>query len=343
MRIMIATETYSPCLNGPAVFTRRLAAGLADRGHAVAVVAPSPSGRFYTETEGKDLTVIRMRSIPTPYPDQRCALLTRRGAKALLSEFRPDLLHIQNHFVLGRTLARAAKASRIPVLGTNHFLPENMLPHAPGVLLRWGATRRLVHHEVWRHFVRAYERLDAVTVPSHTAANLVRARGLKGPVHVISNGVEVARFRPPARQEPASSDGRAIRPSILYVGRLDSDKGLEVLIRAMPYVLEHQAADLLLCGKGVHEPPLRRLVESLTIAANVRFTGVVPDDELPRTYRAATVFVMPSPNELQSLATLEALASGVPVIAANALALPELVHEGGNGFLFSPSDSGALA
>jgi glycosyltransferase involved in cell wall biosynthesis len=79
------------------------------------------------------------------------------------------------------------------------------------------------------------------------------------------------------------------------------------------------------------------------IAGSIRFAGFVPDDDLPRTYRAATIFVMPSPVELQSLATLEAMASGLPVVAADAMALPELVKDGENGFLFPPGDSGALA
>ena len=341
MRIMIGSETFPPSINGAAVFTRRLAAGLAGRGHEVAVVAPSPTGHPYTERDGGDVTIFRIRSIPTTYPGQRCGVLTAWGARALLRAFRPDLLHIQNHFVIGRALARAAQASRIPVVGTNHFMAENMLPHTPGV--RWsGPWRRMVHRELWRQCVRLYGQLDAVTFPSHAAAALAQAQGLRRPVHVISNGIDTTRFHPPL-DEGAPRRGEPRTPIILYVGRLDPEKGIDALVRAMPHVLSRQPAEVMLCGRGGHDAVLRSLGEQLGVSGSVRFAGFVPDDELPRTYRAATIFVMPSPVELQSIATLEAMASGLPIVAADAMALPELVENGENGFLFPPGDPQALA
>lgn len=341
MRIMIASETYPPSVNGAAVFTRRLAAGLAGRGHAVAVVAPSPSGHPCTEREGEGVRLFRVRSVPTTYPGQRCGVLAARGARALLRTFRPDVLHIQNHFVIGRVLVRAAQALAIPTVGTNHFMAENMLPHTPGV--HWsGWWGRMVHRELWRQFVRLYGRLDAVTVPSRAAAALARRQGLGGPMHVISNGIDIARFHPPlGEDEPLRGESRT--PIILYVGRLDPEKGVDTLIRAMPRVLSRLPARLVLCGRGVHAAALRALAEGSGVAGAVRFAGFVPDDDLPRAYRASAIFVMPSPVELQSIATLEAMASGLPVVAADAMALPELVRDGENGLLFPPGDPEALA
>ncbi len=285
--------------------------------------------------------IFRIRSIPTTYPGQRCAVLTTWGARALLRAFRPDLLHIQNHFVIGRALARGGQASRIPVVGTNHFMAENMLPHTPGV--RWsGPWRRMVHRELWRQCVRLYGQLDAVTFPSHAAAALAQAQGLRKPAHVISNGIDTTRFHPPFGED-ASHPEEARKRIILYVGRLDPEKGIDTLVRAMPHVLSRRPAELMLCGRGVHAAALRSLGEDLGVAGSIRFAGFVPDDNLPRTYRAATIFVMPSPVELQSIATLEAMASGLPIVAADAMALPELVENGENGFLFPPGDPQALA
>lgn len=341
MRIMIGSETYPPSINGAAVFTRRLAAGLAGRGHAVAVVAPSPSGRPSTDRDGEGVTIFRVRSIPTTYPGQRCGVLTARGASALLRAFRPDLIHVQNHFVIGRALVRAAQASHIPAVGTNHFMPENMLPHTPGALRsRWWGRR--IHRQLWRRLARLYGRLDAVTAPSRAAAALAESQGLRGPVRVISNGIDVTRFQPPRGAEDALQDG-ARRPILLYVGRLDPEKGIDTLVRALPSVLSRHPAELVLCGRGGHGAALRALGEALGVSGALRFAGFVPDDELPRQFQAATLFVMPSPVELQSIATLEAMASGLPVVAADAMALPELVKEGENGFLFPPGDPQALA
>ncbi len=341
MRIMIGSETYPPSINGAAVFTRRLAAGLAGRGHAVAVVAPSPTGRPYTDRDGEGVTIFRVRSIPTTYPGQRCGVLAARGARALLRAFRPDLIHVQNHFVIGRALVQAAQASALPAVGTNHFMPENMLPHTPGALWAgwWG---RMVHRELWRQLVGLYGRLDAVTVPSRAAAALAQAQGVRGPVRVISNGIDITRFHPPRGEEAALRDGTR-RPIILYVGRLDPEKGVDTVIRALLSILSRHPAQLVLCGQGGHAGVLRALGEELGVSAAMRFAGFVPDDELPRQYQAATIFAMPSPVELQSIATLEAMASGLPIVAADAMALPELVKDGENGFLFPPGDPQALA
>jgi glycosyltransferase involved in cell wall biosynthesis len=341
MQIMIGSETYPPSINGAAVFTQRLATGLAGRGHEVAVVTPSPTGHPYTEKDGGGVTIFRVRSIPTTYPGQRCGVLAARGARALLRAFRPDLVHIQNHFVIGRALVRVAQAAGIPAVGTNHFMPENMLPHTPGALW-FGRRQGILHRELWRQFVRLYRRLDAVTVPSRAAAALAQAQGLRGPVHVISNGIDISRFGPPLGED-ASFCGEPRRPTILYVGRLDPEKGVDTLVRAMPTVVSRHPAELMLCGRGGQGAVLRSLGAKLGVCGSIHFAGFVPDDDLPRTYRAATIFVMPSPVELQSLATLEAMASGLPVIAADAMALPELVKDGENGFLCPPGDSEALA
>lgn len=342
MRIMIVSETYTPSVNGAAVATGRLALGLARRGHEVAVVAPSPTGRPFVEGEGP-LVTYRTRSMPTPYPEQRSALLTRRGAEALLSAFLPDVVHVQNHFVLGRSLARAARRQSIPVVGTNHFMPENMLPHAPGVLLKVRATRRWVRRQLWQDFVRVYRQLDAVTCPSDAAADLARTQGLEVPIRVVSNGVDVVRFRPAPPVGGPHGEGRARLPIVLYVGRLDPDKGVEVLIAAMPRVRQRHPAVLVLGGRGVQESALHGHAQRRGVSNSVRFAGFVRDEELPDMFRAASVFVMPSTNELQSLATLEAMASGLPVVATDALALPELVEDGKTGFLFPPGDPSALA
>src|SRR5262245_28021619 len=301
MRVMLVTDTYPPSVNGAAVVTSRMAAGLIDHGDDVAVIAPSPTGRAYTEMQGR-VVVFRVPSLPTTYPGLRCALPTPRAVRRLLSQFQPELVHVQNHFVLGPALTRAGKARGLTVVGTNHVIPENLLPYAPGLFLRTASTRRILSRWLWKRVVEFYQGLDAVTAPSRAAAGLLQAHGLRVPVHVISNGVDIERFRPAGARASLESD----RAVALYVGRIDPDKGLETLIHAMPQVLARYCVELVVCGRGVHERRLRQLCRTLGVTAHVRFTGFIVDRSLPELYRSATVFVMPSPNELQSLATLEA-------------------------------------
>lgn len=121
--------------------------------------------------------------------------------------------------------------------------------------------------------------------------------------------------------------------SVLFVGRLDAEKNIDQLLRALA-PLPHVRADLV--GDGTRRHDLETLATELGITDRVTFHGFVPDAELVHRYAEADVFCMPGTAELQSLATMEAMAAGLPVIAADALALPHLVHHGTNGYLFEP-------
>jgi glycosyltransferase involved in cell wall biosynthesis len=127
------------------------------------------------------------------------------------------------------------------------------------------------------------------------------------------------------------------------VGRLDAEKNLDVLIRAFALVRRNLDVQLLLVGTGAERRALTSLAEVQGVAEHVIFTGFVPDEELPSAYAATTVFVNAGTAELQSLVTLEAMASGRPVIGADAAALPHLVQDDETGYLFPPGDIVALA
>ncbi len=129
----------------------------------------------------------------------------------------------------------------------------------------------------------------------------------------------------------------------MFVGRLDDEKRIGELIRALPLVHRHRDLQLALVGTGQQRADLRRLAEELGVADRVRFLGFVPDADLSSAYAAADLFAIASVAELQSIATLEAMSAGLPVVAADALALPHLVREGENGSLFPPGDIEALA
>lgn len=144
------------------------------------------------------------------------------------------------------------------------------------------------------------------------------------------------------RFHPVPTSEASRPPTVLYVGRLSPEKRVDTLIRAATRVAEVLEASVVVAGRGAQGHELHRLAQTLGLARRVHFVGFVPDDALPALLRSATVFVMPSAHELQSIACLEAMASGLPVIAADAMALPELVEDGKNGFLFPPGDAIAL-
>ncbi|MGW9306893.1 glycosyltransferase [Saccharomonospora azurea] len=340
MRVLIATDTYPPDVSGSSFFASRLATGLAARGHDVHVVCASETGPRKIVRESQ-VCLHRLRSLPlVVHP--RVRFVPPPGVPAVVRRLvgwvRPDVLHTQDHFTIGRAAVRAARRARIPIVATNHFMPDNLLPYLPRRL------HRPVSDVAWRDFRRVYDHAHHVTTPTRTAAELLAANGFEGVVEPVSCGVDTTRFSP--SPDPPAVHRRALglpdAPTVVYVGRLDEEKRLDELIRALAR-LPAGDAQLVLVGTGTRRGELERLAARERVAHRVRFLGFVPDDQLPSVYRAADVFAIPGVAELQSIATLEAMASGLPVVAANAVALPHLVLPGENGYLVEPGDVSGLA
>ena len=342
MKILIATDTYYPDVNGAAYFAYRLATILAERGHNVFVMCPSRSFKN-TVSNDKGVTVYGIRSIPIPvYQNFRISPLFIPGTiRRAVEEISPDIVHIQNHFLIGKQAVSAAKKLGIPVIGTNHFMPENLVHylHLPEIAEKW------LRKFAWRECIRIFRQLDFVTTPTKTAVALLKNAGFSKDVIPISCGIDLDRFKP-------TNDGAYLerrfaiptdKPVLLYVGRLDKEKRIDLILRALPDILRVTSVHLVLAGIGKEKQKLEELTEKLGIQKAVTFTGFVPDEDLQNIYRIADIFVIAGIAELQSIVTMEAMASGLPVVAVNAMALPELVHDGENGYLFSDGDKQMLA
>jgi glycosyltransferase involved in cell wall biosynthesis len=169
----------------------------------------------------------------------------------------------------------------------------------------------------------------------------LRRQGLNVPAFAISCGVDLKRFYPDVKVDPevwrAHFGLDTSRVVFLYVGRVDGEKRLDVLLHALRR-LERDDIQLAIAGRGAARNSLETLAAELGLGEKVRFLGFVPDETLPALLNSVDVFAMPSEAELLSIASLEAMACGRPLLAARAQALPELVTDGGNGFLFRPGD-----
>ncbi|MEU4330554.1 glycosyltransferase [Nonomuraea dietziae] len=336
-RVLISTDTYPPDVNGAAVFTHRLATGLAERGNDVHVICQSEDGPAKATVED-GVIVHRLRSAPLlVHPTMRVTVPARLDR--LVNAIQPDVLHTQGHFVVGRAAMAAARRNGVPIVATNHFMPDNLFQfaHIPAKL------REKAGRLAWRDFIRVYARADHVTTPTPLAAGLLSEQGFEREVEAVSCGIDLTRFHP--RSEPKAWARKAFglpdRETVLFVGRLDEEKRLDELVRALPYIVNETDAQVALVGKGNQREPLERLARRIGVGDRVFFLGFVPDEAMPQAFAAADAFAMPGVAELQSIATLEAMASGLPVVAANAMALPHLVEE--NGFLYEPGDVIELA
>ncbi|MDG2496783.1 MAG: glycosyltransferase [Aquiluna sp.] len=337
IRVIIACDTFAPSINGAARFAERLAGGLVRNGHDVHVIAPSNENWFGSRQEthdGASITVHRLKSHRMPnHKSLRwpTPLGMRREIRKVILEVRPEALHIQSHLMVGRFALLASRGINLRKIATNHVMPENLMRYS--LLPRW--LYPMAMRILWADAGRVLKKMDAITTPTRRAADLLeRAAGLQG-VLAISCGIDASKF---ANQTPTQNS----RPVALFLGRLDDEKRINVLLDAMSKLDKFPALELRLVGDGGERDRLTAQAKSLGLGERVHFLGHIGDSELPKAYEDCTVFVMPSIAELQSIATMEAMASGRPIIAADAMALPHLVHDGDNGYLFPPDDADAL-
>ncbi len=338
LRILIGCDTFFPDVNGAARFAERLAAGMVQRGHEVHVVAPSirhnQTGTFRETIEGEEMILHRWRSwrwYPHDWLRFATPWLSNVYARKLLDRLQPDVIHIQSHILIGRTLAKEAAKRNIRVIATNHVMPENVLDFtllpekAKRLFVRWG----------WRDADRVLQGVAAITTPTQRAADFLERNTTRRQVLPVSCGLRASHYT--ADLTPHAEN------KLVFVGRVTLEKEIDVILRAIPRVDPGLRVSLTIVGDGDQRKNLEKLTRELGIANRVTFTGRVTDDELRAALTGASVFVIASVAELQSIATMEAMASGLPIVAADAMALPHLVTEGENGFLFQPGNDHELA
>lgn len=338
MKILITGITYPPAFNGQSIFTGNLAEGLAKDGHTVWMAMPSDRGRpFQEERNGVHVFGVRSTDFNFLHNQAYIPFFPDREVRTLLELFKPDIAHIHDHYPLSVCVLRQCHRLGIPVVGTNHFVPENLAPYVPLLPRFWNAFNRLL----WWWMKRVYDHLDLVTAPSMTAVNILRSQQLRPPLYPVSCGVDFARFFP-----DSSIDRKAIRrkfnldedkTTFLFVGRVDAEKKVDEIILAMQR-MQRDDIQFVVTGIGAHLHALKNLVTQAGLDGKVRFTGFIPADDLPRLLNSIDVFLMPSEAELLSIASLEAMSTGRPLLVARSKALPELVQEGENGYTFTPGD-----
>ncbi len=339
MRIMIVADQYPPMVGGVPRVTHGLAVDFVQRGHQVWVVAPSYGARDIKRLE-EGVHVFRFSSFEWPtYKDLRIPFLPLLPVRNLIKRSDPDIIHIHSPVVLGNIAQIFAGGLHKPVIATNHYLPINMSRS----LMADPVIGRSFSTISYSYLVNFCNHCEYVTAPTMTALNLLYEHGLHAPAAAISNGIDLKMF------SPGPADPQVLhrfhlpedRQIVLHVNRLSEEKRVDVLIEATASM--RQQAHIVLVGTGPAEHELRAQVEHLGISDRVSFLGFVRDEDLLALRRSSALFVIPSEADLQSLATMEAMACGLPIVAANSYALPELVHHEKNGFLFQPGDSTQMA
>jgi len=341
MKILLTTESYYPNIDGGAIAQYNLVNELTKHGHEIYVIAPGFSFKNTVE-EDNGTRVFRTRAVKLPlYMKSRYHFspfpLFRIGK--IIKQFKPDIVHICSPYPISISAMLWARKKDIPVIGSIHILPENMI----SPFFRF-ESYNLFERYSWQYLVYFFNLVDWTTIPTKTGADMYIDKGLKKNITPISNGLKTEIFNP-------GNDGEYIRKKydlpkkniVLYTGRINEEKNLDVLIKAIPYVVKQIDAHFLICGEGGdYKQMLMDLARELKVDDHTTFTGFLDWKDYPNVYSIADVFAMPAESELQSLVTMEAAASGLPVVVVNKGALPELASMD-NGLVFEPGNSKQMA
>jgi glycosyltransferase involved in cell wall biosynthesis len=338
------TDYFFPELGGIQDSVATISRALAARGHQIDIVAPRYGARDYrrigaAERErdlGANVSVSRRLSLPFPSSTRQSrAALPSPVAPALLARrARPDVIHVHSFFGIGLEALLIGARLKIPVVGTNHTTVAGFAPYIPLKLAKAAA------YVLW-----FYNQCDVVTAPSRSVFEELDTGGLSRQPLIISNPIDTSLFRPARPEERVAERARLGLSglTITYAGRLGPEKNIDVLLTALAALRQRGIeAELAIAGHGSHEPILRASAAGLGIGARVRFFGTLAQDELARLLRVSDTFAIMSTSETQSMVLLQAMASGIPVVAANARALPEFVRPE-HGVLVDPHDPAALA
>jgi glycosyltransferase involved in cell wall biosynthesis len=314
-----------------------LAEGLAGRGHEVAVMFPEPQS-FSAVRNGVMLEAVGSISLAAIHEESYWAVFFSRRVRQVFDEFRPEVVHIQDHYPVSVGVVHEARRRGLRVIGTNHFSPACLEPYIPGS--RWMQPMLDWLLEEW--MLVLYRELDLVAAPSEAAIGALRGKGLRAPPHAVSNGIDLGRFQPDSsvdrkglREQLGLDPGRAL---FLYIGRLDKEKGVDILVEAIAR-LGRDDVQLAIVGHGAQMQNLRNLTHELNVGDRVRFLGHFPNAELPHVLNCADVFTMASRSELLGIACLEAMACGLPVLLSDVFQPHNLCTAGLNGYFFRTGSS----
>lgn len=324
LKVALFSGNYNYVMDGPVRCLNRLVAYLQAQGHQVMVFAPT-TDRPACKPAG---TLVSVPSAPLPgRSEYRLALGLPRSVRAKLEAFGPDLFHLSAPDWLGHSAQKVAQRWGVPAVASFHTRFDTYARYYGGAWLEAWMTAVLT---------RFYNRCEHVYVPSVSMLQELKTQGVTADLRIWSRGVDRAEFDPARRdmdwrRAAGVADDQTL---VVFVGRLVLEKGLDKLIAAYDQAqADGGRVRFLVVGDG---PERERLQTRLP---NAVFTGYLNDAPLGRAYASGDVFFNPSVTETFGNVTLEAMASGLPVVCANATGSTSIVTHGRTGLVAAdPAD-----
>lgn len=323
MRVGIFTNAYRPIISGVVNSVDLIRKGLLAQGHVPFVFAPRFPG--YRESHAGvyrfcSLSLSHQVKFPLPCPYSPAHF-------ARIPRLKLDVLHTHHPFLLGRTAIGFADRLRIPLVFTFHTQYEQYAHYIP-------FQKKLVQAVGRRLVVDYASRCDLIICPSPVMREVIeRDYRISTPLEVLPNAIDLSSFEnvegTASRKALGFSDQEVVA---LYAGRIGLEKNLEFLLRSFARV-DCPRARLAIVGDGPVLGSLRKLASELGLTNRVRFTGRIDYAQMPGYYAAADFFAITSTTEVKPLVVLEALASGLPVVAVAACGTQDTLTHGRDGLL----------
>lgn len=322
LRIAIVTETWPPEINGVALSMMQLCQGLQRLGHKILLVRPIQK-MICTEFNPEQECLVMSQPIPK-YPSVQFGWPQYLKVSKAFEQFAPDVVHIVTEGPLGLIALQAAKSKKIAVSSGFHSAFQDFSRFFDLAFL----VKPIQRYLTWFH-----NSTDVTCVPSQYTEQALRGFGVTCPLVVVGRGVDTAKFSPKHRSQQlrqqwgVGADTRVM----LYVGRLSPEKEIDVLIEAFHAWQRQQGANtkFVIVGDG----PDRIRLSKLAISEDIIFTGSLSGKNLSAAYASADVFAFASQADTFGNVVLEAIASGLAVIAYDYVCAHQHVKHGVTGWL----------
>lgn len=339
MRIGIFSDTYAPDVNGVVTSVMLLQKTLEDHGHEVFVITNHPKliDIQYTDHVLR-LPGIKLKSL---YGYVMTSPIQLRAFR-MIRKMKLDLIHVHSDFGVGMFSRFISYRLNLPIVFTYHTEIENYTHYINPLELR--SVEKFSRFAVAKLSKQLGDHSTAVIAPSKKTKDMLLRYGVKKDIFVVPTGVDLERFSSASDDEKI----RAIRREFgildeeclfIYVGRIAKEKSIDLVIEGFAKVDFQQAkCKLLVVGDGPQLKELRQQVADLGLDGQVKFAGKKPAGEVPYYYNAAQAFICASKTETQGLTYLEAMASGLPILARPDKVLEGLVREGSTGYYFETAE-----
>ena len=329
MKILITTDWYTPAVNGVVTSVLNLRRELEARGHEVRVLTLSQSP-LSSRRDG----VVRLGSISAGliYPGAR--LRTALGSRYVrdILRWKPDIVHSQCEFSTFFLARKIAEHLDVPLVHTYHTIYEDYT-HYFSPIQKWS-------HQTISVFSRwITARTDCVIAPTEKVRRLLEGYRVRTKIEVVPTGIDLRKFTAPISQERLTALRRELRiPEdhliLTCIGRLAEEKNIQELLDFWSRCRNDAPMTLLLVGDGPYREPLENQARELGLGDSVRFTGMVPPEQVAEYYRLGDLFLSGSTSETQGLTYIEALSSGTPALCRADPCLEGVVEDGVNGWQY---------